>query len=261
MTVAAWNVNGSQPIGARKVGRIARGIMALDADLIALSELSPDSVVEGLATRLKGLGADYRYVLLDQSAPQNLAVFYRADVTVGESLLVPGSDDGKPSLRKALAARVKAGAFDFLLVVVHFKAGHRGLDQEIRGRQAAAIAAFIGDRMRGKEKDVLVIGDYNMEPGEDAQNFGRLNPDGLLRFVSSEELKGKITHIKSCEPRNGSLLDGFAIAAEGTKEYVKGSLAVFPVDRALELDCETYVREVSDQLPLLARFRVTADDD
>jgi endonuclease/exonuclease/phosphatase family metal-dependent hydrolase len=106
---------------------------------------------------------------------------------------------------------------------------------------------------------VLVIGDYNMIPEQDEVNFDALSPTGFLRFLSYQ-LTGP-SHIRRCQPLEGNLLDGYAVSARHTAEYVEGSLRIFPLDRALRLSCDDYVSSVSDHLPLVARFTVTGTDD
>ena len=47
---------------------------------------------------------------------------------------------------------------------------------------------------------MLVVGDYNMIPGEDAATFQRLNPSGFLRFISSTDLVGQSSHLPAAAP-------------------------------------------------------------
>ena len=80
--------------------------------------------------------------------------------------------------------------------------------------------------------------------------------------MSSEDLADEISHISECEPLHGSLLDGYAIDTDDSdEEYIDGSVRIVAIDRALRLDCDQYRGNVSDHLPVVARFRITADDD
>ncbi|NIR41540.1 MAG: hypothetical protein GWN73_39190 [Actinobacteria bacterium] len=191
----------------------------------------------------------------------NVGLLFKCGVEVTNPRLVPGSDDGNPFLRKALAADVRIGEFDFLLVAVHMKSDRDSVSRATRDRQAAHIATFIAGEVADGERDVLVVGDYNMIPGDDASNFQELDPDGFLRFVSSEDLVGQSSHLTSSADCAGNLLDGFAIAEQHTGEYIEASLRIVPahLERGASL-CE-FRTAVSDHLPLLARFRVVEDDD
>jgi hypothetical protein len=101
-----------------------------------------------------------------------------------------------------------------------------------------------------------------MIPGPDSANFRALDPAGRLRFVSSEDLAGQFSHLSEgsgCD--DGNLLDGFAVAAAHTAEYLEASLRIYPMNRPPGLSLCTFRDSVSDHLPLIARFRVLADDD
>lgn len=205
---------------------------------------------------------------------QSLAILFKDQprVQVTGEELVPGSDDNDRALRKALAANVRIGRFDFVLIAVHMKSSLGAAERQTRTRQAEAIASFITDRTAGAEKDVLLVGDYNMIPGPDDVNFRAVSPGSganeFLRFVSTESLRGQTSHFSNCNPARGNLLDGYAISSTFTREYREGTLRLVPfTDRIFRqpggtrFNCTTYTGLVSDHLPLVASFRVGSDDD
>jgi hypothetical protein len=117
----------------------------------------------------------------------------------------------------------------------------------------------LGSGGQGAEKDVLVVGDYNMIPGQDFDNFRAMNPDWYLNFVSRSQLPaGSISHITG---NGGSLLDGYAVSKEHTKEYVQNSIAVVDLPAMLGISRWDYTDRISDHLPLTAAFNVSQDDD
>ncbi len=89
--------------------------------------------------------------------------------------------------------------------------------------------------------------------------FDALSPGDFLRFISSEELTGQFSRIGSSG--SGSLLDGYAISRQHTSEYIADSLQILPLHEILGLTLMQYRNQVSDHLPLEARFRITEDDD
>jgi exonuclease III len=276
-TVAAWNIEGFTPIEDAKARRLAKAIDNLSPDVILLTEVNPDSV----ATRIKNELNGYQVQIRPQTASQNIAILFKNGVTVTNVELIPDSDDGNDRLRKALAANVRVGQFDFLLIGVHMKAGrpNRGASnpQPVRTRQAVAIARFIQSKIGrpARERDVLLVGDYNMIPGEDNVNFAAISPgpqnNEFLRFISSDILGADaVSHIHMCteEGADGNLLDGFAISRRFTGEFIQDTLRILDFDDAIfanrrnrELDCEEYTDRLSDHLPLVARFRASQDDD
>lgn len=271
-TVAAWNVKGFEPIPASRIRLIARAIHNMRPDVIALTEVNPDTALDDLVAELRNHGDEYRSLIVPQTARQNIGLLFRNGVDLSGGELIDGSDDGDADLRKALAARVRVGRFDFILITVHMKSARSQQDRATRTRQATAIARFIERQTAGAEKDVLVVGDYNMIPGPDDVNFRALSPgpnsNEFLRYVSTEALVGQASHISSCNPRRGNLLDGYAISRLHTREFRPNSLRlitmtdpVFRQEGGGLPNCATYTGLISDHLPLVARFRVTSDDD
>jgi endonuclease/exonuclease/phosphatase family metal-dependent hydrolase len=258
--VVGWNLSGFSPIPRDRVPPFARALADLDPEVIGLVEVNPDFVAGELVAEFNELDLCYKRKLLDQSASQNIAVLHKCSVGIGNPRLIPGSDDGNSGLRKALAVDVRIGEFDFLLITVHMKASRGPGPRSVRDNQAAAIATFIGSETSGAEKDVLLIGDYNMIPGEDDSNFSAMSPGGFLKFISSEDLIGQGTHLRG-DGSVGNLLDGYAVSNGHTQEYVAGSLRIFPMHRALGLTLQQYRNQVSDHLPVIATFRITGDDD
>ena len=258
--IAGWNLKGFTAIPDDRIERLAQAIVDIDAEVIALSEVNPDGAVDKLILELSRLGEGYQGQIIDQTSIQNVAILYKAGVYVGNAGLVIGSDDGNSGLRMALTADVRVGQFDFKILVLHLKSGRSGSNRATRTRQNEVLADFIETATAGDEKDVLVLGDYNMIPVDDAANFDAMSPAGFMRFISSEDLTGQFTHIGS-GGTPGNLLDGYAVSTNHTQEYIEGSLAILPMHRILGISLADYESDFSDHLPVVARFRITADDD
>jgi exonuclease III len=265
--IAGWNILGFDPIPAERIPRLAQVIRQINPDVLVLSEVNPNDVP---AKIVHELGAAYQPpLILPQQAPvgQNLALLFKTGVTVSQARLVDGTDlSEEPRSRKALSAHVRIGQFDFLLIGIHLKSGRDATARRQRTRQCKAIAEFIAASTAGTEKDVLVIGDYNMIPRSDRRrpndeaNFIAMSPTNFLRFVSSDVLTGRVSHIDRCNPLRGNLLDGFAISRRFTREYIPGSTRLLSF-QALNTSCASFLRDVSDHLPLVSEFRMTVDDD
>jgi endonuclease/exonuclease/phosphatase family metal-dependent hydrolase len=171
---------------------------------------------------------------------------------------------------------VKINRFDFYLVGVHLKSKitRPGLPSplEMRDRQCAAIAERLHTLTeKGPEKDVMIVGDYNMTPegqaapdeAADAKNFDTLNRFHNLRFLSSE-VKSP-THVGFFQGRfRASKLDGFAISNSAVKEYVPDSFRVLN-DEALGAGPKQFTNHgkefLSDHYPIVADFKTEEDGD
>lgn len=252
---------------AARVEAIARAIQLLDAEIIVLTEVEPHSRLQLITERLDEIGSHYNAAMPTNGQHElGIAILWKDGVAVSDVELIPQSDlDNHDEYRKALAASFKVGNFDGTIIGLHLKSGRGDSERDDRTQQAEVIAEFVADATSGDEQDVLVVGDYNMIPAtaessNDDANFQAMNPLGKLFFISSEFLRGG-SHLRS----NGSianLLDGYAIADEDTQEFVGGSLQIYPLWHAMNLERPQYVSQVSDHLPLVARFDIlSADDD
>ncbi len=267
-TVACWNIKGIPSITDARAERIATGLSYIDAEIIVLSEVLPHEKFQAVVDLLNEWGSDYQLIMptgAEQPDDMKIAILFKQGVTVTDAGIIPGSNLNNPNCRNAVRAKVKIGQFDFFLIGVHLKSSRSAQDRRERSAQCAAIAAWIDQHDNGPEQDFLVVGDYNMipkrsgHPRHDQENFEKLNPDGKLEFISSIDLADQGTHISG--GRIGNLLDGYAVSAEHTQEYIDGSLRIFPLHRAMRYTLKGYSLQVSDHLPLIARFDIADEDD
>jgi endonuclease/exonuclease/phosphatase family metal-dependent hydrolase len=274
--VAAWNQQGvsfdnqGQVSPIHKPDELRAAIAAINPDVIALSEVNSREAMDEIVATPFANGASYKVSMdSDQPTPQKIAVLFKdsPDISVDNRRAIPGSDDNQPDrLRKAWAFDVKIKNFDFLLIAVHLKSGRGATERATRNRQTTAIANFIRHEVTTKaEKDVLVVGDYNMIPSQDAQTFSKLSPgpasNEFLRYVSSS--LSPPSHIDGCNHGHptGNLLDGFAISRVQTHEWT-GFIRILQLQTLLpNMGCTKYKNSVSDHLPLVARFRTSMPDD
>ena len=196
----------------------------------------------------------------------------RFGVEAKNEKLLEGSDLEESDYRRALVVDMKIGRFAFHLIVVHLKSG-RDLDQQrIRDCQCKVIGKHIATVCDDghNHKDILLVGDLNMIPGQDVSNFHHLGGDDLMDFLSSWDLQDRFSHILDKGREN--LLDGFAIRRT-CREYVRGSLRLFPMHWAMRkskpgtrrsgpdwrdvgLGLGEFRKAVSDHLPFVATFRI-----
>jgi endonuclease/exonuclease/phosphatase family metal-dependent hydrolase len=264
--IVGWNIEGVEAIPEERITRIAGVIRKLSPDLIVLSEVNPNDVPSKIVQQL---GSDYQAPVILAQKPtvvQNIALIFKTGVTVTDARLIDGTDlSEEPRSRRALTANVRIGNFDFILIGVHLKSSRDNTSRNQRTRQCQALAQFISNAVAGNEKDVLVIGDYNMIPriganANDKVNFVAMSPNNFLRFVSTDFLLGQTSHIDRCNPLRGNLLDGFAISRQFTNEFIAGSTRLISFHQ-LGSSCAAFRRNVSDHRPVVSTFRIMTDDD
>ncbi|SLN32331.1 Endonuclease/Exonuclease/phosphatase family protein [Roseivivax jejudonensis] len=257
--VAVWNIAGFLQISDARAANQVEGLAILDAEFVTLVEVKPFSHMQRLIDGLEARGCTYRSAMLQQASDLNIGLLFKDGVDVQNLRFIPGSDLGDPDRRKALVADVRIGRFDFTLIAVHLKSGRGGPEQRIRDEQCKVIGAFITDLRRQSREDILLMGDFNMIPGEDVSNFHHLGGDDLMNFVSSWDLQDRFSHILPAGRAN--LLDGFAISRTFSTEYIRGSLRLFPMHWTLDMGRERFRESVSDHLPFVASFRIDRSRD
>lgn len=261
-TVAAWNIAGFGGISEARLSEQVKGLSLLDAEVVALVEVPSEEALDFLRDELASKARlQYETLFLPQQRKLHIALLYKTGVTVENAFLLDGSDLGDSARRKALVADVTIGRFDFTLIAVHLKSGRDKVNQDIRDQQCDVIGGFITE-LRGptdRNPDVLLIGDFNMIPGQDISNFHLLGGDDIMDFLSSWDLQDRFSHILAAGRAN--LLDGFAISRRFSTEYVRGSLRLFPMHWSMDIGRERFRETVSDHLPFVATFRINHSRD
>lgn len=259
--IATWNLGGFHQIPQENLDNIIEGLKKLDADILVLPELNPASHGQAIAEKLsEPADSCYKSIVPDQpKASQEIGFLHKCHVTVSNAGLLIGSDLGKQGYRNAAVVHVKIDEFDFVLIGLHLKAGRGTSNRSLRDEQLEIISGYVQGVLMAGEKDVLVIGDYNMIPGQDADNFETLNADNSLRYVSSEDLAGQGSHISTSGI--GNLLDGYAFTNVDAPEYQEGTLQIVPMHDELGFTLSGYKAEITDHLPLVAEFETGVDGD
>lgn len=254
--VAVWNLAGYGGIPDARRRRQALGLALLDADLVTLVEINPPGYIDLLAENLRRYGLDYATTILPQDGDLHIGFLHKAGVSVTNPRFVDGSRGDYANGRQALEVDVRAGKFSAVVIAVHLKSGRDAPEQALRDTQCRAIGVHITDLRSAPataRRTLLLMGDFNMIPGQDVSNFHHLGGDDLMDFVSSWDLQDRFSHI--LEKGRANLLDGFAVSRTFSTDYVRGSLRLFPMHWTMEMGRERFRREVSDHLPFVASFR------
>ncbi|MBL4628155.1 MAG: GMP synthase [Roseicyclus sp.] len=266
--VAIWNLAGfgGIPPGSLKAERQAEGLALLDADFVTLVEVNPISHITTLAETLsQDFGVDYSHTILPQpDSDLHIGFLHKPEVQVTNPRFIPGSQGDYGSGRQAIAVDIRMGGFKAIVVGVHLKSGRGGPQQYLRDSQCRVIGDWLSD-VRATSPlgahTLILMGDFNMIPGQDVSNFHHLGGADVMDFVSSWDLQDRFSHI--LDRGRANLLDGFAVSRTHSRDYVRGSLRLFPLHWAMDTDSthpgmgrERFKQEVSDHLPFTASFRV-----
>ena len=256
--VAVWNLAGFGGIDPDRMRRQAEGLALLDAELVTLVEVNPTTYIDDLVTELASYGVNYNSSIVAQpNGNLHIGFLHKDGVEVTNVQTVPGSNGTYANGRLAVRADIKIGKFSAVLIGVHLKSGRDKDEQETRDSQCKVIAEYlenIRDTPGFKRKALLLMGDFNMIPGQDVSNFHHLGGDDMMDFVSCWDLQDRFSHI--LDKGRANLLDGFAVSRTYATDYVRGSLRLFPMHWNMDMGRERFKDEVSDHLPFVASFRV-----
>lgn len=265
--VAVWNLAGFNKFNmAAGIGpntlrakNQAEGLALLDAELVTLVEVSPVSHIDRLVELLaEDYDLNYNRTIIPQPKGNiHIGFLHKAGVEVSNAHLIPGSEGEYANGRRAIQADIQIGKFKAILIAVHLKAGRDRPEQEKRDSQCVAIGQHIAQLRQTpglKRRAILLMGDFNMIPGQDVSNFHHLGGDDIMDFVSCWDLQERYSHI--LEKGRANLLDGFAVSRTYSTDYVRGSLRLFPMHWTLNKGRESFKKEVSDHLPFVASFRI-----
>ena len=163
-------------------------------------------------------------------------------------------------LRKPVAGKFTAGAFDFWVIGVHLKSqSRRGIPDDcpdwIRTQQAKDLLAAVSHLTAGDPtEDVLIVGDFN-----ERHDHESLLPFKQAGFISQMNYRmegaGTVSYIKSRQWEK--LIDHVMYNVEDRSELVRNSGFVMPKPD----DIRAYIDSFSDHVPVWASFRTDQDLD
>ncbi len=256
--IAVWNLAGFGGISDKRKAKQIEGLALLDAELVTLVEVNPVSYIEELADGLRQYGLEYETTILEQeNGKLHIGFLHKAGMTVEKPRFIDGSNGDYGNGRKAIAVDVSCRKFSAVVIGVHLKSGRDRDEQKLRDSQCKVIGEYIAELRQTpgyKRKAVVLMGDFNMIPGQDVSNFHHLGGDDLMDFVSCWDLQDRFSHILDAGRAN--LLDGFAVSRAWSKDYIRGSLRLFPMHWTMDMGREKFKDEVSDHLPFVASFRL-----
>lgn len=264
ITIATFNVewlgdgNGDQK--SRSEGdykRIADVIKKTGADIIACQEIENQVALGRVAKYLP----EFNHYVAKPSGAQNLGVLYKSNLSVEViGNYDPIAIDPKRN-RPGLELYVKAGNFDFSMMIVHLKSTSRYDDTEekrvasveTRLLQAKAIKQWVDEKtQKGKEQDYIILGDYNDAPKREKNgSLGILLSDPNLDFITKDT--------KSCGKYSDSYtIDNILVSKSALKRCYLESLMTFDFTQSYTKE---QLKQLSDHCPVAVQFDTSAPDN
>jgi len=265
--IATWNIRDLSTSSRNDFELLQISYVLKDYDLIAIQEVNNEDSLDKLKAWLGTIGHTFDYLFSPRSgtgsAGEHYAFLYRTDII--EPLDTGQLADGNFA-RPPYFASFRAGDFDFTIVSIHVCSGCGGLAEAGRELEVARLGLIYNSLMNGPEKDVIVVGDFNLNP----------NNGSFINLVSVENTVpiyscSTLTECKqdATTTRDSNLFDNIWLSQNHVTEYT-GQRDQFKFDEELFEDPagdsndyrERYSRlSVSDHRPVWAEFRIDAGDD
>lgn len=130
-------------------------------------------MLKGIQRILSESGAEYGYLISipvgREGSPHReryAFLYYKGLVSVvQDGAFYPDAADGEDDfVRDPYWATFRAGKFDFSVIVVHVVLGDTVAGRQAKVMELAEVYAYVQQANRA-EDDVLLVGDFNREPG------------------------------------------------------------------------------------------------
>lgn len=235
---------------------IARIIKESQCDIVGVQEIENFNALAKLVQYLP----EYSFFITKDDAPQKVGIIFHKSIKVKYIADYSPLEVEERRTRPGLVAAVEKGNFDFLTLVVHFKATSRFDDTKekieqsrmLRTNQAQVVCNWVDSILsRGEEEDLFVIGDFNDTPLRKQFNT-------LLPLLSNPNLIFLTAQLKSCKFPTAYVIDHILITKRSLKRYVDNSLSIY---NTFQIYPQESAEKISDHCLVYVRFDVTQPDN
>ena len=225
LRVATWNIRGYPERRDEDTAWFHEQLRKLQADVLCVQEIANE---QRLATLLES-GAPYsQSVFADSGSGQDNAILAVAGVGLADLEVAGGFQC------PAQAAFATYRGLDAVVVTVHLA----WEPASARLKEMRLLEPLVREMLQ-IDPDVMVVGDFNLEPNEASALAERLGMSVL--FAVNQTAVGTL--------HSGSSYDYFLLSPDLAEEEALGATVVVFEDTDLEI-----ARRVSDHMPLLAYF-------
>jgi exonuclease III len=258
LELVTWNLEYFPQTG-NTVEEVAKIVEALDVDLYAIQEINDTTAYQELLARLPEYDGRFSDDVYGWGYLKTGLLFKRSQISVSHVREIFEGDwyaFTRPPLEAHVVAQRAGERFDFVLIVLHLKAGSDPDDRARRSEAVQKLKDYLDDQISSRqEKDYIVAGDWNDELddplGVNVFTPFLENPEEY-RFLT-ESLAGKLQD--ASYPSYGTLIDHILISQDAFSEFDSGHI------ETLRLDDEVagYDIKISDHRPVMAVFPVFGD--
>ncbi|MBF9018636.1 MULTISPECIES: lamin tail domain-containing protein [unclassified Oceanispirochaeta] len=212
-------------------------------DFVAVQEVRDTIVLSRLNDMLTG----WDYIVSEavgNTVTERYAYFYKTDLVSPLGTPYIYNDPNNEFIREPYVAHFKSGEFDFTAITIHIIYGDTVANRRAEVSILDEVVTNV-DSANGSEQDVLLMGDFNLPPDDNAwdiSSHASLVPASTMTTITDT-----------------SSYDNFWIDTLDTIEC-DDSIFVYNFDDGF-IDDDTASLEVSDHRPISTVFDTTIDDD
>lgn len=235
--------------------RIAGVITQMNADIIGLQEIENEAALRKVMRYLDS----YACFVGSTARGQNVALLYKEGVEVQQIYEYMPVAIQKGRNRPGLVAHCKKGNFDWTMMVVHLKSTSRydstddmrQESRETRRLQCSAISQWVDSVVSTKEKDVIIVGDFNDFPLRKKEpTLTTLLENRHITFITKER--------KSCKDEKLYAIDHIVASQTAQKRFLVSSdgMINFYASEKKEI-----AQKISDHCPVVSTFDIVSPDN
>lgn len=247
----AWlgdGINDKTPRTSQDLNNISQVIFTLEADILALQEIENTKSIESIIDESK-------YSILTSSYPkeQKTALIINKNIEIVDIYQLDSISLGNTDLRPGLVAYCRLNGFDFFVGSFHFKSTSRYDDTpykksrsfDMRQEQSKILLEEIRKLIDiKKDKDVILLGDFNDNPTKKNSNITILENDEF-DFLTSEMMSCKYSIWKS--------IDHIIVSQSMKDRIINSSLNMIDINTMFP---EEKAKKISDHCPVIVRFNL-----
>lgn len=235
--------------------RIAGVITQMNADIIGLQEIENEAALRKVMRYLDS----YSCFVGSTARGQNVALLFKEGVEVQQINEYMPVAIQKGRNRPGLVAHCKKGNFDWTMMVVHLKSTSRydstddmrQESRETRRLQCSAISQWVDSVVSTKEKDVIIVGDFNDFPLRKKEpTLTTLLENRHITFITKER--------KSCKDEKLYAIDHIVASQTAQKRFLVSSdgMINFYASEKKEI-----AQKISDHCPVVSTFDIVSPDN
>lgn len=253
MKMASWNIRilsdaSRTDSELKKIAEVAK-----DYDLLSIIELRDENVLKRLTKIMDAESSKkYRYVMSSGVGSGTHIEHYGFiyDSSFIRVTSPPKLYSGKFKFaRKPATASFKAGNFDFTVITTHIIWGKSTVPRKKEVMEMSNV--FRNVERRSNEKDIILMGDFNRNPGGEEWDQLVRQPSMHMAFDGSEKTMIKDTNC----------YDNILFKSIHLREWT-GMTRIDRFDEDHFYNNDSKAHEVaSDHRPVYLRFRITGSDD